>query len=954
MKLDRFVKLAILLSAAYAVAGFLLKTQIASAVKNPMVLPAVSALFIVINISLLMTYLFRQGTFSIGIVLLNIVQTAVFCLLFVQLYEIPGATHFSHPLSPVPVSEWIKFVLVHLLKAVDLTDIADPYGMGMQQLKHTGIPASVALFCMYIVPALFILGIIFKLVTNRSEARKKARQEPSAIIRWVGLAGLAVSVALVIVVGWGMEKMKLVSCAMWSLDNIVRMLDVGDAFQIFNLSLISRSEFVGESGKISNVLMLTGILLRLTAGFFAVILGHSLYLRILGSGKSVEELTAICESSEHTPEERIQAMREIEDFGSFADSAIPILVKILADINGDIRRTAAEVLKEVDLQWAKSEDALEAIPNLARTLGSKDKGARIAAAEALGEFGPVAADEAIHRLADMLESGDSDVRAAAVETMRKIGTASEEAIPKLVKMVIDSDEATQASAVAVLEKIGPTAIPNLVKLLTNDDADVRKAVVDTLDRIDPQWSHGESAKEEIAHLLKKLEENFGPVRIIAVEALGSIGPAAAEAIPSLIKTLVDGDEEVRNRATGSLDKIDSEWPKSKGARSSIRHFAELLADADGNVREAATELLEKIDPKWQQNESARKAIPLFAKTLAQGLGPVRIAAAEALEKIGPAAAKASPYLIKAMGDGDAEVRSVAVKALWKVDPDWQESEAARKAVPSFVKALTGSDWRVCSGAMTALGEIGPGAAKAVPYIVKSLIDNDRNVRNAARASLKKINPGWTESKAVTSTITYFIIALSDSKWSVRLSSVEVLGEIGPGAAKAAPYLVKATKDNIPDVRNAAKDALKKIDPEGKLREKELTEKDRDALRTTFDSTLKGVDMNSPDVVPQLVNKMADSDITVRNAARKALDKINPKWTRDKAAQKAIPQLLECLSDSKWIVRSAALGVLGEFGPAAAKAVPRMVKLQATDGTMDVRSAAQKALDKVDPDGKLRA
>ena len=46
MKLDRFVKLAILLSAAYAVAGFLLKTQIASAVKNPVILPAVSALFI--------------------------------------------------------------------------------------------------------------------------------------------------------------------------------------------------------------------------------------------------------------------------------------------------------------------------------------------------------------------------------------------------------------------------------------------------------------------------------------------------------------------------------------------------------------------------------------------------------------------------------------------------------------------------------------------------------------------------------------------------------------------------------------------------------------------------------------------------------------------------------------------------------------------------------------------
>ncbi len=198
-------------------------------------------------------------------------------------------------------------------------------------------------------------------------------------------------------------------------------------------------------------------------------------------------------------------------------------------------------------------------------------------------------------------------------------------------------------------------------------------------------------------------------------------------------------------------------------------------------------------------------------------------------------------------------------------------------------------------------------------------------------------------------IPHFVKVLGESQWSVRYAAVEALGEFGPVAAKTAPYLVKATKDSVLDVRNIAEESLKKIDPAGKFREQELPTFQR--ARTAADIALEKINMSSSDAIPQLVNLMADSNREIRNAAKKALEKINPKWQNSEGAKKALPQLAKAMADSRWIVRSAAAEALGEFGASAAEFIPRLVKAMNIDSSTDVKNAAKKALQKIDPSGK---
>jgi HEAT repeat protein len=78
--------------------------------------------------------------------------------------------------------------------------------------------------------------------------------------------------------------------------------------------------------------------------------------------------------------------------------------------------------------------------------------------------------------------------------------------------------------------------------------------------------------------------------------------------------------------------------------------------------------------------------------------------------------------------------------------------------------------------------------------------------------LGKIDPEWPRNKAALEMIPYLVKeGLADSRWIVRSSAAEALGDFGPAAAKEAPRLVKASNiDSSTEVRSAAKKALEKI------------------------------------------------------------------------------------------------------------------------------------------------
>jgi HEAT repeat protein len=970
-KSDKYVKIAMVLSVVYVAASFFLEKQIASVLKNQMPLLGVTALFAVVNIGLLFLCFFRKKTISVSMVLLNIVQLAVFLRLHIQIHDILNASHYAYAVSP-SLADWAKFIALYVIRAVDLPDLMEAYGIlnlpffqNMSVISHKGFISGIALFIMSLTLAIFTAAAIFKAVRIRAKA-----QESFAAVRWLGIGGLTLSVMAIAVLGW-IDNWSLKKWLLWPVENVLCALDIGDALQIFSWQF--------QTPEMDMTLASVAVIFRIIAGCYVLALANYLYARVSESRQSAAELGKICLSAEHSPEERLSAIKKLEELGTFAEEALPYLIKVLADSSNDIRIAAlgalgeinaewtqteaaksavpdllkgladadkgirsasAETLDRIDPEWHQSDAAKSAIPNFVNALFEKDKDVRIAGADALGKIG-AAAEKSVSHLLKLLSDENKEVRTAAVAAMGNIGPP-EEVTPHLIKTLADSDNDVRKAAIKALGNFGPTATPQLVDVLADSDEDIRRSAAETLEKTDPQWRKSESARKAAERFLKVMADSFSSERGAAVEALGVFGMKGL--LPHLVSVLADASPEVRKAAQHAVEKIDPKWHENENTRKAIPAFLKAMVNNDTEVRETGKAMLKKIDPKWYKSEIAVKAIPMFVKALESKLGTVRKDAAAALGDIGPGAAKAVPYLIKLSAERDEEVRGAAVAALEKINPLWQGSKSTSEVVPRFVKELENEDWRVRTSAATALGEIESASANAILKLMRMLTDKDRDVRKSVRASLEKIDPDWRKNKEVHRFLPHIVKALAHDNWAVRIAAVEALGELETPAETTAPHIVKALKDSTVDVRNAAEAVLKKIDPEGNFREQVITKR---YIPSATEKALEGIEPDSPDAIPHLVKKLTDTDRAVRNAAKSALEELDPKWRKNKSALAVIPYIVkEGLSDSRWIVRVSSAEAIGEFGPVAGKLAPRLAKIMATDSSMDVRSAAKKALAKI--------
>jgi HEAT repeat protein len=151
--------------------------------------------------------------------------------------------------------------------------------------------------------------------------------------------------------------------------------------------------------------------------------------------------------------------------------------------------------------------------------------------------------------------------------------------------------------------------------------------------------------------------------------------------------------------------------------------------------------------------------------------------------------------IQALKDKEGSTSRFAKKALVKI---------GKPAVEPLIKALKDKYWAVREKAAWALGEI--KGASAVGPLIWSLKDENLNVREAAAWALGEIRDD--------SAIKPLIQALKDDKdWYVRQAAAWALGWIGD--TRAVGPLIKALDDRDKDVREAAKEALKKLKKKNK-------------------------------------------------------------------------------------------------------------------------------------------
>ncbi|MHC4504183.1 MAG: sister chromatid cohesion protein PDS5, partial [Planctomycetota bacterium] len=635
--------------------------------------------------------------------------------------------------------------------------------------------------------------------------------------------------------------------------------------------------------------------------------------------------------------------------GARDKSVIPHLVGALKDESERARGQAADAL------WTIAPAEEEDVPRLLRELASPAPDVRLRAAFALGRLRddsslllPDIKDDDHRRrraaevaaLAKALGDEDGHVRYyAALALSRRRGRETRPALERLRGVLTDEYAPTRAAAVSALGEIAyhvkadldvRLIVRALIEALKDEAAPVRVAAVSALGSIASHLTLAETDLDA-RPLTEALTDEAAPVRVAAVSALGTI---AADAVrrqteldirplaQRLMEALTDKDALVRKQAAQDLEET--------GAKAAVPSLLRALKDGSEDVRAAAASALSEIVPDT----------PDAVGPLAEALEDSRVAetAADTLAKMGRAARSAIPALARALGNEDDYVRKCAAYALGEIaarndagDETLALNDAETGAVVSALVGVLGDDDKdVRSSAVWALTGIGPGAAPAVPALLARLRNKTGSTRLMLARAIEGITPG---TEAATSAL---VASLGDEDDEVGTDAAWDLAKKGK---KGLPLLTIALRDGNARARAAAAIGLgwlarKRTRSVGGFSDTPVGDEDETLARGLGRADVEAI-------VSALTAALGDADAKVRWYAAKALGYIGS------AAASALPDIVRAAGDPEGKVRSSAVWALEGLGKKAASALP-LVTGALKDPHEPVRVHAIMALEKIAP------
>jgi outer membrane protein assembly factor BamB/HEAT repeat protein len=250
---------------------------------------------------------------------------------------------------------------------------------------------------------------------------------------------------------------------------------------------------------------------------------------------------------------------------------------------------------------------------------------------------------------------------------------------------------------------------------------------------------------------------------------------------------------------------------------------------------------------------------------------------------------------------------------------------------------------------------------------KRLVDENPKSKEEARRSLRN---GGKEATPILAAI----VESRSSDWGtipVRVTAIDLLGDLGPAAAGSISALIDALADRDRTVRTHAAEALGSVGPESPQAVAALLTQlnTPDALPATKSlakcgsaalpatralvALLKNADpelrwnaintlgrIHAIDALDPLIAALQDPADLVREHAAEALGDFGP------AAATAVEPLIATLKDPYFKARRDAARSLGQIGPAAKSAIPALQSLAKDDPEAIVRKAAETAVKKL--------
>jgi HEAT repeat protein len=335
------------------------------------------------------------------------------------------------------------------------------------------------------------------------------------------------------------------------------------------------------------------------------------------------------------------------------------------------------------------------------------------------------------------------------------------AVPALIRQLDAQDDELRLHAVQWLADIGPSAreaVPALVKALHDRNWAVATAAAYALNRID--IDAGRQAVPDLVKELKLGTDNW--VKDLPARVLGNMGPAAQEAVPTLMEAAQGSDLELRAGALKALIGIEPTSTQAAALATAA------LKDNEKSVRLAAAQAMANlISPP-------KEAVSALTEAFNDSYWQVRFASIESLGQMGHGAENSveafrqyiethkdepsneekhlvsqAHYALARIHDNikpEIHVRTLTRMLKGNVgSKDYAARELAKwgsdapQAVPDLVDALKDPDKLVRYWAATALGTIGPAAKQAEPALTEALQDESWVVRTRAEWALKRIH-----------------------------------------------------------------------------------------------------------------------------------------------------------------------------------------------------------------------
>jgi len=494
---------------------------------------------------------------------------------------------------------------------------------------------------------------------------------------------------------------------------------------------------------------------------------------------------------------RESALERLAEVGPAAEEAVPSLKEALRSGNAADLPLVAQALWSIERRIETVAPTIHALladdpdevmlPGWRETSEIERQEIRYSTIRVVWKMGSAAKPFARH-LARAIDDDDPKIRRRAADALAGIAPdISRDVVPSLEAALKHDDRKVVVPVAEALWVMGAPAeqlVPVLIEILETPEKKPRKSgaiLYDSpagrlLKKMEPE------AKAAVPTFIKRLAHEQYGIAIGAADALGSIGPEAADAIAAL-------DQALRRTEVFGMPFVHHSWCVSRNAGAALGRIGpastDVLLKATKDkvpmVRGGAVEALRQLPP-------SDAIVQSLTMLLDDKETYVRALAAYALGEMGLPSKRAVELLVPMLEDMEQwdycpgasgicstyTVRHHAWEALLAIGP------RAKHLTPALVGVMQntkGIDYEVAR----LLRSLGPAAADAVP-IVERFLDDPEN-RVPAAYALARIAP---DHPGVLPVLTEACLSM---EWMHVPMGTQGLSDLGKKARSAVPKLL---------------------------------------------------------------------------------------------------------------------------------------------------------------------